>query len=123
MIDWKACIADGADFGASTEAQMVQEFRAPFKGYYRFSFSACTSNRQPVEETKVEVKLDGETKFWITDGAIELRNNIAATWIWKMDLDSRVGFTVASNELLNTYDSPVTFTGQLIMLVPDDDPQ
>ena len=121
VIDWVACVADGVTFQTNSQTQTIQEFQPPLKGFYRFSFSAHTSNNEPISETKVEVKLDGETKFLITDGSKERMNNISATWIWKMKVTSKVKFEVTSNELVNTNDAKVTFTGQLIYLLPPDD--
>ena len=95
-------------------------FVAPISGWYKFSFFGVTGYGYPGLEpnhTMINVQKNYVVNFTIFDDNNEnyhVGNNLAVTWIWYLEKDEHVGFTVTGRTVQASIPSPIIFTGELI---------
>ena len=95
-------------------------FVAPFSGLYKFSFFGTTGYGYPGLEpnyTMINVEKNYVLSFTIYDekpDVYHVGNNMAATWMWNLDKDDKVGFSITSRTMNASKASPIFLNGELI---------
>ena len=102
----------------------LNHFKAPFDGYYRFSFSGTSQSHETGTETTVRVKKNGMSALSIHDGNNAYYadgNNMAFTWIWSLTGGETVSFYAEPKDwqeytsgLSSTKSRPLIFIGELV---------
>ena len=102
----------------------LNHFKAPFDGYYRFSFSGTSQSHDTGTETTVRVKRNGISALSIHDGNNAFYadgNNMAFTWIWSLTEGETVSFYAEPKDwqeyisgLSSTKSRPLIFIGELV---------
>ena len=106
---------DTIDVNIGDGLQEDGQFIAPESGTYGFTFSGTTGYEK--SGTIVSVYKDGNEHHYIHDGNVaDCNNNINGSWMIKLAKGQVVHLEVTIGKLTAYSDTPVIFTGNLLML-------